>query len=378
MDESGTPNRFMNRPASTPIRFLTDVRLDFGSPVSLRKSYVIASSDRYSSAFACKSLWQTGRLGAPWEYLSASVEDERGTLAAPANRSVASTMMKRLKAGSPSEYIAQLLACRTSRNGVFGFKARFDDFKSAIEQQVPELLSTLEPVSYIYIDSHDKLAQAVAAVKALSADSGAIALEGTSVTAPLTYDRDLISKYLGKLERQRLDWWRWFEANGIEPFVLYRENVIANIAGEISAVEKLLDVNKDDADVVNLPTFAQEPKDATADEYAAQFARETENGIDVERASFLSDDLFGSLGFSPTTQRTCMKEWIPPFFVSRAKITRSGNPTLPIRTRELVFAFNPHLQCRHMGPSLMSTICRGTNRSLVKIARCCTMRACWT
>ena len=133
MDRSSTLNSITGRSTSTPIRFLTDPRLDFAVPASLQKSYIVASSDRYSSASVCKSLWKTGRLGAPWEYLNASFEDVRGTLAAPADHSIASTMMKRLQALGPSEYIAELLACRTSSNGVFGLNARFDDFELAVE-----------------------------------------------------------------------------------------------------------------------------------------------------------------------------------------------------------------------------------------------------
>ena len=298
MDRSSTLNSITGRSTSTPIRFLTDPRLDFAVPASLQKSYIVASSDRYSSASVCKSLWKTGRLGAPWEYLNASFEDVRGTLAAPADHSIASTMMKRLQALGPSEYIAELLACRTSSNGVFGLNARFDDFELAVGQ-VPELLNMLAPVTYIYVDCHDKLAQAVSVVRALLAGRTVADLDATPAGRPLHYDRDLISKYLGRLERQRLAWWRWFEANGIEPFVIYRDDVNADIAGVIRAVAELLDVGNDAADEVDFPSFAQAHDDATTDEWAAQFTREIESGIDVRREFFAGDELFSMLGFEP-------------------------------------------------------------------------------
>ena len=110
----------------------------------------------------------------------------------------------------------------------------------------------LAPVTYIYVDCHDKLAQAVSVVRALLAGRTVADLDATPAGRPLHYDRDLISKYLGRLERKRLAWWRWFEANGIEPFVIYRDDVNADIAGVIRAVAELLDVGNDAADEVDL------------------------------------------------------------------------------------------------------------------------------
>ena len=157
----------------------------------------------------------------------------------------------------------------------------------------------LAPVTYIYVDCHDKLAQAVSVVRALLAGRTVADLDATPAGRPLHYDRDLISKYLGRLERQRLAWWRWFEANGIEPFVIYRDDVNADIAGVIRAVAELLDVGNDAADEVDFPSFAQAHDDATTDEWAAQFTREIESGIDVRRESFAGDELFSMLGFEP-------------------------------------------------------------------------------
>ena len=275
----GNQTRLVNDMASKQIRLLTDERLDFARTVPLRKSYVVACSDRSSSLFLCRSLWQAGRFGAPWDYLNASFEDLRGTLAMPVDRSFASTMMKRLCALSPIDYIAKLLGCRTSNNGVFGLKARFDDFERAIEE-VPELLKMLAPVTYIYVDCRDKLSQAVAVTRALLASRSAAASPGTPESLTLRYDRDLISKCLGRLERQRLDWWRWFQTNGIDPFVVYYEDANGDIAGVVRSIAELLDVQSDVAVNVRLPPVKAE-RGALTDEWAARFTREIERGIDV-------------------------------------------------------------------------------------------------
>ena len=113
------------------IRRLTDGRFDFPHSESPRKSYIVASSHRNANAFFCKSLWDTGLLGAPWEYFN-GVHQGRGTVSAPTEHSILTTMMTRLKAASLSDYFSKLLACRTSSNGVFGLKAHFGDFQAAI------------------------------------------------------------------------------------------------------------------------------------------------------------------------------------------------------------------------------------------------------
>jgi trehalose 2-sulfotransferase len=265
--------------ASTPIRFLTDRRLDFAGPVPLLKSYIVASSVRKASRFLCKSLWQTGRLGAPWEYLNASFKDSRGTLATPLNRSVASTIMQRLDAFRVTEYITKLIECRTSSNGVFGLKAHFDDFESAINE-APEILSMLAPVTYIYVDCRDKIAQAVAVVRELLTSNASSGRDVRPQNGFLRYDRDLISKCLGRLERQRLAWWRWFEANSVNPLVVYCEDTNTDIAGVVRTVMELLDVQTDVADEVSLPRFGPE-SDATADQWAVRFKREIQSGVDI-------------------------------------------------------------------------------------------------
>ena len=66
----------LQRNAAAPIRRLTDSRLDLPGPVSLRKSYIVASTDRSGSTFLCSMLWRTGVLGAPAEYWNYRVRSE--------------------------------------------------------------------------------------------------------------------------------------------------------------------------------------------------------------------------------------------------------------------------------------------------------------
>jgi len=280
MDPADNQNHRATKPVATPVRWLTDPQFDFVETGPLRKSYVIASSDRASSTLLCRYLWQTGRFGAPWEYLNSSFENARGTLAAPADRSIASAMMQRLGARGPRAYIARLLACRTSSNGVFGLKSNFNDLKSALSE-FHDLLNALAPVSYIYVDRRDKLAQAASAVKFLLTNSDAGKLEAAGERLP--YDRDLMSKSLGKLERSRLHWWRWFEQNGIAPLVLYHEDVNDDGPQAVRTVARALDVEYETTDQIVLPPFDQQ-SDPVIEEWAARFGREIACGIRIRQS----------------------------------------------------------------------------------------------
>src|SRR5215471_8780918 len=91
----------------------TSANLDF-APAAIKKAYVIASSFRSGSTHLCISLWQTGVLGAPWEYFNYEI-DKR-------------FMYARLGCTSSADYYRKLAACRTSKNGVFGVKAHFRHF----------------------------------------------------------------------------------------------------------------------------------------------------------------------------------------------------------------------------------------------------------
>ena len=253
--------------AGKPILHLTDPRLDFAVSVPLRKSYIVASSYRCGSTFLCKELWLTGLLGAPWEYLN----PRKG----PNANSIQDTMMKRLGASSTEDYIAKLVATRTSRNGVFGMKAHFPDFEATLKK-FPGMREALAPTTYIFMERRDGLAQAVSMARAMQTHSW------ISLSKPdeqkLRYDRDLISQCLGKLEMQKLGWQRWFEANDINPFVVVYEEMTANPAGVVRSILEYLDVQDDQPNVVRLPPVEKQGDD-TNKEWVERFKREVQGGV---------------------------------------------------------------------------------------------------
>ena len=250
-----------------PIRTMADRRLDFSRQVPLRKSYIVASTPRCGSTFFCKELWQTGVLGAPSEYINYR---NRATA-----RMIGYRMVERLNAATPAEYFEKLLACRTTRNGIFGLKTHFDHFEAAYEA-FPGMLDALAPVTFIYIDRENIIAQAVSFAKALQTDTWT-SLNGRK-TGTLKYDRELISKSIVRLEHQKRAWHRWFAANGIKPFVVTYEKLAADKENVIRSVVELLGAQNDEPEPVNVPTLEKE-SDNTNKEWIARFEEENRTGV---------------------------------------------------------------------------------------------------
>ena len=214
------------------------------------------------STFLCTRLWQTGALGAPAEYFGKAVHGTAG-------------MMERLEASAPPDFLTKLLACRTSPNGIFGMNVNFGDFEEAL-RGIPGLLGVLSPVTFIHLDRADTMVQAAFSAKVTQRDAHRKLSQPT-----FRYDRNLISKWLGRIERQRLGWSRWFLANRIEPFIVTYDRLTADPAAVVESIIDLLGVQNDAAQRISLP-LANEPSDDISIAWAARFEREIEMGVEQQ------------------------------------------------------------------------------------------------
>jgi trehalose 2-sulfotransferase len=221
-----------------------DPKLDFHHTVPLRKSYVVASSYRSGSTFFCSKLWGTGILGAPAEYLNTG-----------AGRMTRNIIMHRLRVDTPEHYFAKLLDCRTSKNGVFGMKVHFPHFEMAMSWY-PPVLRVLSPVTYIYLNRKDTLAQAVSMAKAMQTDAWQPWDEEVSTT--LSYNGPVIAQCLRELHQQKLGWLQWFMANRIKPHLVHYEDLIADAASVTRSIVELLDVANDEPEQVALPVLEKQ------------------------------------------------------------------------------------------------------------------------
>jgi trehalose 2-sulfotransferase len=241
-----------------PIQNFMDVRLDFPQSVPLRRAFIVASSYRCGSTFLCSHLWRTGLLGAPAEYLNIA-----------GSRMLRDVMMDRLRANSPEDYFAKLLACRTSRNGVFGMKVHFHHFEAAMSWY-PSMLNLLSPVTYIYLNRKDRLSQAVSMTKALQTDVWS-SLESDAKRTP-QYNEAFIVQCLREIQQQNLSWLQWFETNSVAPFVVYYEDVVADTASVVRKIIDLLGAANEEPDRTHVP-FIEKLGDEVNVEWRERFER---------------------------------------------------------------------------------------------------------
>jgi LPS sulfotransferase NodH len=211
-------------------------RYDFNYGSQPTKAYIIASSYRCGSTYLCHRLWETGLMGAPWEYLNYE-NDMR-------------VMALRLGANGTPDYVAQVLACRTSRNGVFGVKAHFHHFEAALKA-FPGVLNAVPALRFIYIGRRDRIAQAVSMAKSIQTNAWLSFVRPRRV--PLFYSADFIGACMEEINDQTESWARWFVAKGIAPLHVEYEDMLADGEGVVRDLLAAMDVTSDMPDNVILP-----------------------------------------------------------------------------------------------------------------------------
>jgi trehalose 2-sulfotransferase len=293
--------------ANTP--HVTSKAFDFPGPVPLRKSYIVASTPRSGSTFLCSLLWQTGVLGAPSEYWNCRKR------ASP--KTIGTRMMERLEASSGVDYLTKLLACRTSKNGIFGLKVHFAHFEEVFNG-FPQVLELLAPIKFIYIERQDKLAQAVSMARSLQ--TGIWAFGRNRERPTISYDRDLISRCLRSLEVQRRGWLQWFATNRVEPHVVSYENLVADTAGVVSSIIDLLDVRGDEPHEVQQRKLARQG-DGTNKEWAARYQHE----LAAERERGAADTAM-TAGTASANVVSAMDRPAVASFVERYERIRNSGP----------------------------------------------------
>ena len=245
----------------------TDQAFDFEGPTALRKSYIIASLPRSGSQFLSGELWKTGVLGAPCEYLFPAYDMR--------------PMMNRLRAMSPADYVAKLVACRTSPNGIFGMNVHIQHFSHFL-RGYPALLDVLAPVTFVHTTRRNKIAQAVSMAKAYQTSTWT-SLQARGGSSPTTYNRELIERCIDDLVQQEQEWGQWFTEHGVHPFRLVYEDFAADRSGTVQAIVALLGAEGDERTAIEIPPFEKQG-DGTNAEWIARFEAETKSGAAITPA----------------------------------------------------------------------------------------------
>jgi LPS sulfotransferase NodH len=210
-------------------------------------SYMIAATPRSGSTHFALSLWRTGLLGSPLEYTNFLLADQ---------------IYARLGAGaSPADYWRGLEACRTSPNGVFGFKTFFHDFE-AVAEKYEAMLPLIAPSHIIYLNRRDQLAQTVSYARAAQTQSW---FADAPTGAQPQYDSDLMVTARNWIESQQASWERLFKVKKVEPLRLFHEDFIEDPDKVLRQVSDHLGVQLDPAAAIDIPMIEKQADEISRD-----------------------------------------------------------------------------------------------------------------
>ena len=215
-----------------------------------RLLYMLASVPRSGSTFLSHLLWRSGCLGAPLEYLNFLP-------ASPYH----------FAAGAPDRQVAlwrSALRRRTSPNGVFGikcFSAQLRELQQANPALLLEVMGALLPASgratVVRLKRRDPVAHAISYARA--ALSGVWhKVQESRGGAEVEFSAKAVDHARSLLDQQEADWDLLFGETGVEPLVLWHEDVIARPALAVQAVADFLGVTLDAAAAVAVPEIEKQ------------------------------------------------------------------------------------------------------------------------
>ena len=215
-----------------------------------RLLYMLASVPRSGSTFLSHVLWRSGCLGAPLEYLN--------FLPGSPYHSAH---------GAPDRQVAlwrSALRRRTSPNGVFGikcFSAQLRELQQANPALLVEVMAALLPANgrayVVRLKRRDPVAHAISYARA--ALSGVWhKMQESPGGAEVEFSAKAVDHARRLLDQQEGDWDLLFGEIGVEPLVLWHEDVIARPAEAVQAVADFLGVRLDPTAAVAVPEIERQ------------------------------------------------------------------------------------------------------------------------
>ncbi|MGD9087411.1 MAG: Stf0 family sulfotransferase [Desulfobacterales bacterium] len=191
-------------------------KYDFPEIDTVLKSYVICSVPRSGSTLLCRGLWDSGIAGAPKEYF---------------NNKHMGDLYSRWHPKNTHEYIGLLKKFRTSPNGIFGFKAHYDQFCRIYNEL--NIRSVFPNLRYIFVLRKDHVKQAISLSKAMQTNQWT---SDDKVERIPEYDYHDIKQQLQYIKNQEEAWKIFFIRENIHPLRIIYEEFIENYEKTISTV----------------------------------------------------------------------------------------------------------------------------------------------
>jgi LPS sulfotransferase NodH len=223
---------------------------DLPTPSVPTRTYVIASLPRTGSTLLSHLLWDTGRVGAPKEYLNPmQIRDWESRLAPTAAGRLFHSALRgpavNVLAGRGrwdrpriERYLRRVRERRTGDSGWFGLKIHWHHFERWFLSRGLDPEELLGPIRWIALTRDDHVAQAVSWARAMQTGRWA---SWQSDQLPPIYDPRRIAARLDDIEAGEAGWKAWFEARGVQPLSLTFEQVVADKERAVRAALTWLD-----------------------------------------------------------------------------------------------------------------------------------------
>ena len=229
-----------------------------------RLTYMLATMPRTGSSWFSHLLWQTGRLGAPLEYLN--YEPASPYFFAKQSTDWQLTLWR------------SVLTRRTSPNGVFGLKCfpvQLQQLQESNPQLLANVMSVLVPQSrppmIVYLDRKERAAHEISYARAIISGVWRSEQEDGGVTQ-VEYSEIALDRARNLLDGQRKAWEEMFRDLSVEPLRLWYEEALADPETAVRAVAEHLGVALHPKAMVSVPEIRRQSGEDSA-KWAERYRR---------------------------------------------------------------------------------------------------------
>lgn len=242
--------------------------------VSLKTSYIIATTGRNGSTLLADALTQTELAGKPTEYFLP-------------NMVFNAVRAYHMSITSLPDYAAQLIEKTATPNGVFGTKMMWlhlDSFVTRVLDSEPDYhdLNTFQRFErlfhhprYIFMRRRDHVRQGISMLKALQSDVWFVHREGELAHQPrpmaeLRFDYYALEHEIEQAREGEQRWENFFAEHGVMPHSVYYEELDTAYEPTVNAVLDFLEIERPDGFSIAPPRLVKQ-SDHINDEWAALY-----------------------------------------------------------------------------------------------------------